>query len=266
MRNRVISALIMLPLLILIYIGGWALLALCFAASIAGIKEFFHAFENKGIKPSFGIVCASLSCLYLLNIYIYYLGDNNTDWYLYLLWLIISVSLSFFNTFRLTERSLEDSMVTLAGIVYIGFFGVHMVFMDQSANDGLFVWLILITSLGTDIMAYVSGKTIGKHKLCPNISPKKTVEGAIGGVIGSVGFCALFGFLLMPELIMHCIVLGVLGGLISQLGDLTASAIKRNLGVKDFSSLIPGHGGIMDRIDSILFTAPLVYYYTALLL
>ena len=265
MRNRIISALIMLPLLVLVYMGDWALFVLCFAVSIAGIKEFFDAFASKGIHPSLGIASASLAGLYLLNIFLLYSKDG-ADGRLYLLWLVVSVLLSFILMFRAPERNAEDSMTTLTGILYIGFFAYHIVLMDQLAHGELLIWLVLITAFGTDIMAYGTGKMIGRHKLCPQISPNKTVEGAIGGAIGSGIFCVIFGLILLPELLIHCIIIGVSGGVISQMGDLTASVFKRKLGIKDYSSLIPGHGGIMDRIDSLLFTAPFVYYYCDVLL
>jgi phosphatidate cytidylyltransferase len=97
------------------------------------------------------------------------------------------------------------------------------------------------------------------------LSPKKTIEGCIGGVVGSVVCCGLFGYFAIPAFFLHCVIIGVLGGVVSQVGDLMASAIKRRLGIKDYGTLIPGHGGLLDRIDSLLFTAPLVYIYLSVL-
>jgi phosphatidate cytidylyltransferase len=115
-------------------------------------------------------------------------------------------------------------------------------------------------------MAYFTGLLLGRHKLAPKISPKKTIEGAVGGVAGSVLLCGLFGYFAVPPLLTHCIALGVLGGVVSQLGDLTASIFKRKMGIKDYGNLIPGHGGVLDRFDSVLFTAPAVYYYIVIVL
>jgi CDP-diglyceride synthetase len=128
-----------------------------------------------------------------------------------------------------------------------------------------FVWLVIFTAFATDIFAYLIGYKWGKHKLAPVLSPKKTIEGGIGGIAGSVLVCGLFGYFAMPEFLVHCIIIGALGGVVSQAGDLTASAIKRRLGLKDYGNLIPGHGGLLDRIDSILFTAPFVYLYLSAL-
>ena len=117
-----------------------------------------------------------------------------------------------------------------------------------------------MSAFGTDIFAYLVGKAIGKRKLCPSISPKKTVEGSIGGVLGSVILCGLFSWFFLPSEFWTCIVIGVAGGIFSQFGDLAASVMKRKIGIKDWGTLIPGHGGVLDRIDSVLFVAPLVYY------
>ena len=115
-------------------------------------------------------------------------------------------------------------------------------------------------------MAYFTGYFLGKHKLCPKISPKKTIEGSIGGIIGSVVLSALFGYFFFERILIHCIIIGIIGGIVSQFGDLTASVFKRKMGIKDYGNLIPGHGGILDRFDSVLFTAPMVYYYIMLVL
>lgn len=106
---------------------------------------------------------------------------------------------------------------------------------------------------------------MGKHKLCPVISPKKTWEGAIGGILGSMILCLVFGLIFMRHAIVICLIVGFLGSIISMFGDLTASIFKRKMGIKDYGNLIPGHGGILDRFDSILFTAPLVYYVVNIL-
>ena len=135
------------------------------------------------------------------------------------------------------------------------------VMLCELANGEFDFPLIFISAWMTDWFAYAFGSKLGKHKLCPTISPKKTIEGAVGGTVGSVLLCFLFGYFFAPQYLTHCMVMGLGGAIISQFGDLTASIFKRRMGIKDYGNLIPGHGGIMDRFDSILFTAPLVYYY-----
>ena len=149
--------------------------------------------------------------------------------------------------------------------------------IDRTEIYSGMVWLVLLSAFCTDIFAYFTGVFLGKHKLCPNLSPKKTIEGAIGGTVGSIVCCGLFGkFLIpvvsgvysaaMPDMTVHCLIIGFIGAIMAQCGDLTASAYKRKMGIKDYGTLIPGHGGIMDRFDSVLFTAPVVYYYIVLVL
>jgi len=174
--------------------------------------------------------------------------------------------------FAMAKRDLIHGMATFVGVFYIIFFAFHLVLVDFGPLNpvkvgilhisGLhtYVWIVLMSAFGTDIFAYLTGKTLGKRKLCPAISPKKTVEGSIGGVIGSILLCGLFSLFFMPTEFWICIIIGVAGGIFSQLGDLAASTMKRKIGIKDWGTLIPGHGGVLDRIDSILFMAPLVYY------
>lgn len=133
------------------------------------------------------------------------------------------------------------------------------------------VWLILISSWGCDTCAYCVGMLIGKHKMSPVLSPKKSVEGAVGGVLGAAALGALYGYALQGMLTderlipFFALICGV-GSLISMVGDLAASAIKRNADIKDYGKLIPGHGGVMDRFDSVIFTAPVIYFMAVFLL
>lgn len=135
------------------------------------------------------------------------------------------------------------------------------------------VWLVFISSWISDTCAYLVGRTFGKHKLAPVLSPKKSVEGSVGGILGAalVGF--LYGFLLqrtnaldLPCQAAYFALIGGVGSVLSQLGDLAASGIKRDHDIKDYGKLIPGHGGIMDRFDSVIVTAPLIYFLGILLL
>jgi len=134
------------------------------------------------------------------------------------------------------------------------------------------VWLIFLSSWGCDTCAYCAGRLFGKHKMAPVLSPKKTVEGAIGGVIGSILLTLLYSvimrrFMEIPDKTMYVMLaVSAVGAFISMVGDLAASAIKRNYEVKDYGKLIPGHGGILDRFDSVFFTAPIVYYMAVHLL
>jgi phosphatidate cytidylyltransferase len=175
--------------------------------------------------------------------------------------------------FSMEKRDLLQGMATITGVFYINFLAFHIVLVDDMFTKVLpvgkfwfsglnsYVWIIVLAAFGTDIFAYFTGKLFGKHKLCPSISPKKTVEGSIGGIIGSVILCGLFGWFFIPEGFVNCIIIGFAGSIISQIGDLSASVMKRKIGIKDWGTLIPGHGGVLDRIDSMLFTAPLVFYF-----
>jgi phosphatidate cytidylyltransferase len=182
------------------------------------------------------------------------------------MWAFSSVLASLLILFDMKGKSIEDATATLTGIFYVGFFSFHVTLIDQTGPTGILVWLVVFAAFGSDVMAYFTGMAIGRHKLCPEISPKKTIEGAIGGILGSVLVCGLFGHFFAPQYVVHCLVIGVLGAVISQCGDLTASAFKRRMGIKDYGNLIPGHGGVLDRFDSVLFTAPGIYYYIVLVI
>jgi len=260
MKTRILSAVIMLPLLILVFVGGKLLLLACFVIGSMGVWEFYRGFRRLNIKPSQAVAIIGTLFLYAINLF------RPGEYQYYMLWAFLVVMISFLYLFRIENRELVDAMATLTGIFYVVFFSFHVSLVEQTAEYGILVWLIFLTAFGTDIMAYFTGMLIGKHKLVPKISPKKTVEGAAGGIAGSVLFCGMFGYFVVPELLPHCLAIGVLGGFVSQLGDLTASIFKRKMGIKDYGNLIPGHGGILDRFDSVLFTAPMIYYYIMLFL
>ncbi len=254
MKTRIISGLIMLPLLIVILLGKYILFAACFIIGIVGVYEFYRGFHAMEVKPCYSIAIASAVGLYAVELF-----ANHEKWYL--LWLFLTVLACMLYLFKIEQRKLEDAMATLFGIVYVVFFSFHVTLVDRTGDTGILVWLVIFGAFGTDVMAYFAGVALGKHKLCPSISPKKTIEGSIGGILGSVIICGTFGAVFAKEYLVHCLILGLLCGVFSQFGDLTASIFKRKMGIKDYGNLIPGHGGILDRFDSVLFTAPLVYYY-----
>ncbi|MEG2298573.1 MAG: phosphatidate cytidylyltransferase [Anaerovoracaceae bacterium] len=254
MKTRIISGLAMLPLLGVLYLGGYVLAAACFIIAVGGVYEFYKGFHSLGVKPSFPIGVVSAIGLFAIGVF-----ANEVNFYMF--WLFGSVLGSLLYMFKIEERKLEDAMATIIGIVYIVYFSFHVVLVDRSGDPSILVWLIIFSAFGTDVFAYFVGVTIGKHKLCPKISPKKSIEGSIGGILGSVVICGAFGHFVAPEYFIHCLIIGGLGGVVSQFGDLTASIFKRKMGIKDYGNLIPGHGGVLDRVDSVLFTAPLVYYY-----
>lgn len=149
---------------------------------------------------------------------------------------------------------------------YVLFSMSHIVHIRQMELGYILVFLVFIGSFATDTCAYFAGTFLGKRKLCVEISPKKTVEGAIGGILGCILFMVLYAVFIKNVLhyninIWGFIILALLASVFSEIGDLAASVIKRQYKVKDFGNILPGHGGVMDRLDSILFVAPLVYYF-----
>ncbi|MDQ3474214.1 MAG: phosphatidate cytidylyltransferase, partial [Acidobacteriota bacterium] len=163
------------------------------------------------------------------------------------------------------EKMLASAGATILGVLYVVFLGGHLVavrtgFTQEVSADLLsFFFLVL---MGADTAAYYVGKTFGKHKLAPSISPGKTWEGAIGGLVASLLLAALAHYWFFPELPLKVALplAAVMIGL-GILGDLTESALKRGAGMKDAAKILPGHGGILDRLDSLLFNAPLIYYF-----
>ena len=259
MKTRIISGLCMVPLIAVLYFRGIPLAVAAFLIGIVGIWELFKGFEKMDIKPNKYVAWGALAVLYVLHFALPERHDYLT------LWIIVSCVAAFVSTFDIEAHKIEDSMATILGIIYVGFFSYHIVMIDDTGM-GILVWMVAITAFCTDILAYFTGYFLGKRKLCPGLSPKKTVEGAIGGVIGSIVCSIIFGLIIRFQIFPHMIIMGLFGSVMAQLGDLSASMFKRKMGIKDYGNLIPGHGGIMDRFDSILFTAPAIYYYIQLVL
>ncbi len=155
----------------------------------------------------------------------------------------------------------------MLGVFYVAFGFSHLTLIRQMPEGVAWVFLILVLGFAGDTLAFYVGKTWGKRKLLPAVSPGKTVEGFLGLIVGSVLVVLAYRIIFLPALPMiHALIIGFIGSIIGQLGDLCESAIKRDAGVKDSGGSLPGHGGILDRIDCLLFIVPFVYYYRLLLL
>ena len=185
MKTRIISALVMLPLLAVLYFGGIWLVGAALLISVIGVKEFFDGFNACDIRPSRKLpllwpylICGipyTWQCIGFVGV-----------------WLVASVMASLVYGWDIKSRGISDSIATLTGIVYVVLFPYFIVLIDASRYEHL-TWLVLIAAFGADIMAYFSGMAFGKHKMAPNLSPKKTIEGAIGGLAGaSIFFCSIW--------------------------------------------------------------------------
>lgn len=253
--NRYLGAAMIAPLFIFIFLGGLPLKIFVAFLSVIGMYEFYHATRAKGVKPIISVGYIMLIVYYALN------NDLNILSSLLVIGVFISLIIPVFNL----KRSFIDIGISILGFIYVGVFFSFIYLVSAKEQGQYYVWLIFIASWMTDTAAYYAGSFFGKHKLCPEISPKKTIEGSIGGLLGSAVCCTLFGAIIsdfttvMP--IYHFLIIGLLCGGLSQLGDLVASSIKRYVGIKDYSNLIPGHGGILDRFDSIIFSAVVIFYY-----
>ena len=167
------------------------------------------------------------------------------------------------------KTSFKDICYTFFGIIYIVFFMMFIAFIDGMPDGAFLIWYAIIAAWGTDIFAYLIGKNFGKHHFT-QISPNKTVEGCLGGLLGSVILLVAYNAICQSVFnigyhYFYVILIALVLSILSQIGDLAASAIKRYTGIKDFSHLIPGHGGMLDRIDSIVFIAPFAYFLLMLL-
>lgn len=252
--KRIISGIIGALLLILIVNKGKLYLNIgVLVVSIIGLREFYMAIEKINIKPLsyVGYLCTFM--MFLSNIY----PSINIEISLTLS-TILSLILYLFNK----KASIKDIGITLMGILYISVLFFHINYLEGS----VYIWLIFIIAFGTDTFAYLGGRFFGKRKLWPEISPNKTIEGSISGIIGSVILTFIFSILIKDDSTYLLIILAILASITSQVGDLIASKIKRTVKVKDYGYIMPGHGGVLDRFDSIILSSPLIYYYINYLL
>jgi phosphatidate cytidylyltransferase len=259
--RRIYTVLVLVPLLyaIILYLPPLAFSGLVLLAGGLALFEFYRlCFGNRSHSWLIGIGLTGFAALIF--------GTHRPDVIVptLLATLVGIISVPLLSRAPL-EQSLRDGAMTLFGVLYLGLtLGPLAMTRLLPLGEWLIIFLLLVT-WASDTGAYYIGTLYGRHRLAPTISPKKSVEGLVGGLISAiiVGYAARWWFL--PELSgLDCLVLATLLTLTGLWGDLTESAMKRSVGMKDSGGILPGHGGMLDRLDSLLFTAPAFYYYVTL--
>lgn len=259
---RVLIGLIAAPLIAaIVYFDGLAFLCLVLVLALFSINEFYNLMQKKDFHPAYWV--GNFFTVFFIIFAYYGLKRNWEPGHSTIL--TGAAIAAMIATLFLKERPKEaivDMAVTLLGMIYIGWFFSYFIFIRALSDKGGYLLFLLVTVWALDTIAYFVGKVFGKHKLWPSVSPQKSIEGAIAGFIFCLIAAAIFGYFAGFETI-HSLILGAIIGVAAQLSDLVESLIKRDAGVKDASQLIPGHGGVLDRMDSFILTAPIVYYYLA---
>jgi phosphatidate cytidylyltransferase len=262
MLVRIISAVVAIPfLLAFIILGGVPLRAAVLVLSLIGMGELYKAVSGK-IKPvhlvGFVLEIVYAYCMYKLN-FTEYLKCNIEYFFVMFFAVIIAMLLVLMIlVFAHRTNTIIDGAITVFGFFYVG---VLLSLICEVRQAGLiYAWLPFLFAFGSDTGAYFIGSAIGKHKLTPELSPKKSVEGAIGGVVTTAILAGIYFFVcsrlwedITTAVVVRYMVIGIFGAVLSQIGDLAASSIKRFTGIKDYGKLMPGHGGVLDRFDSVLF-------------
>lgn len=263
--SRVAVALIAIPIILgLSFLGGWFFFSLVAAITIISLIEFYKLTEKKSSLPNYflGIIFSIITLL----LFFY----KRTDFFLPLIFVFITIT-AIIELFRKENNSISNLSVTFFGAIFLSLFfstliGIREFFggygSDEYSKGGYLVITILATIWICDSAAYFGGTALGKRRLLERISPKKSWEGAIFGFVFAILSAIAAKYLILNFLNwIDVLCIGVVVGTFGQMGDLIESMIKRNAGVKDSSNLIPGHGGVYDRFDSLLFVSPFVYFY-----
>jgi phosphatidate cytidylyltransferase len=252
-------------LILMFWIGGWFFNLSLILAALIGSRELYQAFVKKGFQPQVWSSYLMIVLFYLQHLYF----SGQYDFAFTIAAVVVFVSMPVWHS----SVKPIDTAVTIMGFFYPGMILIVVLSLRgvPFIHQNVLLILTLTGTFAADTFAYFVGSRFGKRKLCPAISPKKTVEGSIGGLLGSVFSVLLVGILLSRVYnthagVIHFAAIGLLGGIFSQLGDLSASVIKRYCGIKDYGNIMPGHGGILDRIDSLLFVIPVIYVYSLLFL
>ena len=264
-KTRLLSGIVLVILaLVFIITGNDLLLAVTGIISLIGLYELYRVFKIE--KSCAGVVGGLATIVYYCNLKFQFIPD------MMLFVIALLVVLMFVYVFSYPKYHTEQMLAAFFGVFYVSVM-LSYVYQTRMLPGGAYiVWLIFLCSWGCDTCAYCVGVLIGKHKMAPVLSPKKSVEGGVGGVIGAALLGAIYALVISNwngmsthTPLMYALICAV-GALISMVGDLAASAIKRNKEIKDYGTLIPGHGGILDRFDSVIFTAPFIYFLSMILL
>lgn len=259
-KLRLISSFFIIVITILLgYFGSYFLFGAVLLISLQGMFELYRAYEiNRSTFATISYIMAILS--YGLMIF-----DPDDKYRILLLIGNVLIYTTIF-VFKFPKYEFTKTAVAFIGVFYVAIMLSYIYKVRELNNGEFWIWLIFIASWGSDVFAYLCGRLFGKHKAVPKLSPNKTIEGCVGAILGA----ALLGFIYvlifknkLAGEINHFIYIPIvcgLGSIVAQIGDLTASAIKRQCGIKDYGKLIPGHGGIMDRFDSVIYVAPLCYF------
>lgn len=258
MLKRIMTAVIGIPLVIaVIVLGNPYLKYTIMIASLIGLFEFYRV-VSKRYRPM-----ALLGYATTLIMYIAFKQVTSYYWIFVTLFMIISLTVM---VVCYPKYCLEDVALTLFPVFYVSLLFSFLVLVREVQNGSFWIWLIALSAWGSDTCAYFTGITMGKHKLAPQLSPKKTIEGSIGGILGAgvLGYIytmvyTQFAMMEMRAYTVIIVITVMVAAAISQIGDLAASAIKRFFEQKDYGHILPGHGGILDRCDSFIFIAPIIY-------
>lgn len=259
-KLRVFSALIGIPLAILAaWHGGLILLFLVGAVMIKGILEMVRLLNNLDLRPN---IWLTVSASLMLLLVAYWQEWQVTG----VIFTILVISHLLLMVTYYPEYTFKDGAAGVFTTIYLSLFAY--VYLLSTLPEGHYWLLLMIASTwASDTFAYGTGRYFGKRQLAPTISPNKTWEGAWGGLVGSVFgtmlAAYLFGIMTTPSFFVIMLLLGLLIGILGQLGDLVESILKRQANIKDSGTMIPGHGGVLDRFDSMLLSAPLVYYFVS---
>ncbi len=269
--TRLLSSVIIVILAIGFTVVGEFVLALGLCTiSIIGLFEFYRA---TGVK-TIGKRLNSLEVVGYLGVIVYYLIllTPCEEKFLLLTLITIIVVFMFVYVFTFPKYHANNMMSAFFGVVYVPVM-LSFIYLTRNMNHGVYVvWLIFISSWMNDTCAYCVGMLIGKHKLAPKLSPKKSIEGSAGGIVGAAIVAGLYAYFVVGDTMAGrqytwvFVIIGAVGAIVAQIGDLAASAIKRNHDIKDYGKIIPGHGGILDRFDSVIFTAPMIYFLAVIML
>ena len=248
-KQRLISGIILVLIAAFgLYMGGIVTFAMTLIVALIGYSEILKIYHIE--KSSLAVIGYTGTILY----YVALLFDLD-QWTTAIIILFLIFLLGCY-VVRFPKYKVDQMMAGFFGFVYVAVMMSFIYQIRELQNGGEFVVLLFLAAWGNDTLAYCTGMLIGKHKMSPILSPKKSIEGLVGGIVGAAILGALYG--------LYLIVCGLCGAF-SVIGDLAASAIKRDSGIKDYGTLIPGHGGILDRFDSIIFIAPVIYYLTVMI-